>query len=393
MKELNSIMTAFVESQHNSEQVFLATVVHVQGSTYRQPGAQMLITSTGQMIGTISGGCLENDVLEHTRVSMADGKPIVVTYDTNADEDIIWGFGLGCNGVVKVLIEPLNQDDSLNPLVFINQCFHNQQPGIIATVITVEGKVNIQMGARLTLKLDGSIITDIKEHYLTAALLQDAQACLQNQNSSFYQYQLALGKVDVFLEFIKPPPHLIIFGAGRDAVPVAQFAKALGWRITIVDCRASEVTKERFVMADEVILTRREILHQQIFVDDYTIAVVMTHNYLDDLEILKVLMPSNIGYLGCLGSKQRTARLLQDLRTEGVKCTRTQLQKLHAPVGLDIGADTPEEIALSIIAEIQAVLANHGGGFLKHRTKSIHERNQVKQIPLEEREKLSTFDS
>ena len=137
MKELNSIITAFVESQHNSEQVFLATVVHVQGSTYRQAGARMLITSTGKMVGTISGGCLENDVLEHTRVSMPDRKPILVTYDTTADEDIIWGFGLGCNGVVKVLIEPLNQDDSLNPLAFINQCFQNQQPGIIATVITL----------------------------------------------------------------------------------------------------------------------------------------------------------------------------------------------------------------------------------------------------------------
>ncbi len=392
MEELNSIMTAFAESQHNDEAVFLATVVHVQGSTYRRPGARMLITSTGKMVGTISGGCLENDVLEHTRVSMLNGKPIVVTYDTNANEDIIWGFGLGCNGVVKVLIESLNQDDSLNPLAFIRQCFHNQQPGIIATVVTVEGKINVQIGERLTLKLDGSVSTDIEEDHFTAALFKDAQACLQNQNSSFHKYQLARGKVNVFIEFIKPPPHLIIFGAGRDAIPVAQFAKALGWRITIVDCRASEVTKERFFMADEVILIRREILHQQIFVDDYTIAVVMTHNYLDDLEILKVLMPSKISYLGCLGSKQRTERLLQDLRTEGVEHTPTQLQKLHAPVGIDIGADTPEAIALSIIAEIQAMLANRGGGFLKDRMEPIHERNQVKEIPIEEIEKLLIVD-
>ncbi|NEO40051.1 MAG: XdhC family protein [Moorea sp. SIOASIH] len=382
MKQLNSILAAFAKSQHNDQQVFLATVVNVQGSTYRQPGARMLITSTGKMVGTISGGCLENDVFEHTRVSMADGKPIVVTYDTTADEDIIWGFGLGCNGVVNVLIEPLNQDNLLNPLAFIHQCFYNQQQGIIATVIAVEGTVNVQVGARLILQSNNRANTDIQDKYLTAALLKDAQAALENKHSSFHQYQLAVGKVDIFIEFIKPPPHLIIFGAGRDSVPVAEFAKALGWRVTIVDCRGSEVTQERFVMADQVILTRREILHKQISIDDDTIAVVMTHNYLDDLEILKVLIPAAISYLGCLGSKQRTARLLQDLRTEGIECTPIQLQKLYTPVGIDIGADSPEAIALSIIAEIQAVLANRGGGFLKHRMEPIHERNQVNKIPI-----------
>ncbi|EGJ32415.1 MULTISPECIES: XdhC/CoxI family protein [Moorena] len=382
MKELNNIIAAFAKIQHNNEQVFLATVVNAQGSTYRQPGARMLITSSGKMVGTISGGCLENDVFEHTRVSMPDGKPIVITYDTTADEDIIWGFGLGCNGVVNVFIELLNQDNPLNPLAFIHQCFYNQQQGIIATVIAVEGRVNVKVGARLILQSNNTVNTDIKDEYLTAALLKDAQAALENQHSSFHQYQLAVGKVDIFIELIKPPPHLIIFGAGRDSVPVAEFAKALGWRVTIVDCRGSEVTQERFIMADQVILTRREILDKQICIDDNTIAVVMTHNYLDDLEILKVLIPAAISYLGCLGSKQRTARLLQDLRAAGVECTPIQLQKLHTPVGIDIGADTPEAIALSIIAEIQAVLANRGGGFLKHRMEPIHKRNQVNKIPI-----------
>lgn len=393
MKEIDAILTAFVENKHNHEPVFLATVVNVQGSTYRQPGARMLITSTGNIVGTISGGCLENDVFEHTRVSMPDGKSIVVTYDTTADEDIIWGFGLGCNGVIKILIELLEPENPLNPLAFINQCFQNQQPGIIATVVAAESTVNVNVGARLILKSDHSVNTNIQEPALKAVLLKDVRFALQNQNYSFHKYQLTQGKVDIFIEFIKPPPHLIIFGAGRDSVPVAQFAKALGWRITIVDCRATEVTKERFVMADEIILTRREILHKQICVDNYTIAVVMTHNYLDDLEILKILIPSTSSYLGCLGSKQRTERLLKDLRTEGIEYNQQQLQKLHAPVGIDIGADTPEEIALSIIAEIQAVLANRSGGFLKNRIEPIHERNKIKKIPIKEIDKLLRLDS
>ena len=266
MKEINSIITECVNSQHNSDKVFLATVVNVQGSTYRQPGARMLMTSSGKIVGTISGGCLENDVCEHTRL-MADGQIKVVTYDTSADEDIIWGFGLGCNGVVDVLIEHLVEDDLVNPLTFIHQCFCNQQPGIIATVFAVVGTINVQVGARLILNYDGAVNSNIVESALTQVLIEDAQLALKNQNSSFHKYQLLSGEVNVFMELIQPPPNLIIFGAGRDAIPVANFAKALGWQVKIIDCRAIETSKERFIMADEVMLTRREILYQQISIN------------------------------------------------------------------------------------------------------------------------------
>jgi xanthine dehydrogenase accessory factor len=383
MKEINSIITAFLDSQHNSEQLFLATVVNVQGSTYRQPGARMLITSTGKMVGTISGGCLENDVFQHTQL-ITDGQPKLITYDTNADEDIIWGFGLGCNGVVDILIECLDHNDLFNPLAFIHHCFSHQQKGIIATVFGVEGNVNVQLGARLIINYDGIINTNIAEFSLTQALIKDVQSALKNQCSSFHKYQLLSSQVNVFIEFIQPPPHLIIFGAGRDTIPLAEFAKALGWQITIIDCRAIEATKERFFMADDVILTRREIVNQHIFIKENTIAVVMNHNYFDDLEILKLLIPSNLRYLGCLGSKQRTARLLTDLQKECGEYTKQQLQKLYAPVGLDIGADTPEAIALSIITEIQAILKSRNGGFLKYRTEPIYTRNQVQEIKIEQ---------
>jgi xanthine/CO dehydrogenase XdhC/CoxF family maturation factor len=381
MNELHAILKAFEESQHNTELVFIATVVNVKGSTYRQPGARMLMTEAGQMVGTISGGCLEKDVFEHTRFSMPDRQPMVAIYDTTANEDIVWGFGLGCNGVVQVLIECLS-DCPLNPISFIKQCFCNQQQGIIATVFAVEGKVDIKVGARLMLNSDGNVTTDIEESSLTVSLTKDAQVALKSQHSTVNKYQLISGKIEVFIEVIQPPIRLIIFGAGYDAVPTAQFAKALGWHVTIVDCRASEATKERFSMADEVILTRRGILHKQITVDERTIAVVMTHNYLDDLEILKMLMPSPARYLGFLGAKHRTERLLRDLHAEGVDYTTEHLQRLYAPVGIDIGADTPEAIALSIIAEIQTVLSNRCGGFLKERSLPIHQRHEAKESQL-----------
>ncbi|OUL22299.1 XdhC/CoxI family protein [Nostoc sp. 106C] len=382
MKEITTILQAFAEIQHDAEPSFLATVVNVKGSTYRRPGARMLMTQTGSIIGMISGGCLENDVFEHTRVSMPDGQPIAITYDSTADEDIVWGFGLGCNGLVQVLIERLDRDDLLNPLVFIQECFDKHQQGAIATVFAVEGAINIKVGERLIIHPDNNITSNISEYSLKSALIKDAQIALQNQKSAINKYQLSLGRVDVFIEVIQPPTNLIIFGAGQDALPTVQFAKALGWQVTIVDCRANEATKERFTIADQIILSRREILHKQISVNEQTIAVVMTHNYLDDLEILKMVLPSSAKYLGILGPKRRTEKLLQDLLTAGVEYTSEQLEKLHSPIGLDIGADTPEAIALSIIAEIQAVLTNRCGGFLKNRTLPIHQQNEIKEISI-----------
>jgi xanthine dehydrogenase accessory factor len=383
MKEITAILQAFAAIKHHTEPSFLATVVNVKGSTYRRPGARMLMTQSGTIIGTISAGCLENDVFEHTRVSLADGQAIVITYDSDADEDILWGFGLGCNGLVQVLIERLDTGELCNPLVLIQECFDKQQPGAIATVFAVDGTINVKVGDRLIIQPGNNIVTNITESALKSALVNDAQNALKNQKSTINKYQFSSSIVDVFIEIIQPPTHLIIFGAGQDAVPTVQFAKALGWRVTIVDCRANEATKERFTIADEVILSRREILHNQISVNEQTIAVVMTHNYLDDLAILKILLPSCIKYLGILGPKRRSEKILEELRAEGREYSPEQLEKLHSPVGIDIGADTPEAIALSIIAEIQAVLTNRCGNFLRNRALPIHQPHETKEIPLD----------
>ena len=377
MNELQTILKAFDESKNSGETSFLATVVNTKGSTYRRPGAKMLMTNTGRIIGAISGGCLENDVYQYTQ-QMHSGKPILVTYDNTADEDIVWGFGLGCNGVVQVLIEPLNGESELNPIVFISECFNKQQRGVIATIYSVENALNIKVGSRLMLNDDGSVTTDIKEANLTALLIQDAKIALKNKHSTVNKYQLS-GTVEVFVEVIQPATPLIIFGANRDAIPVVKFAASLGWDVTIVDCRSDEATLQRLAIASKIILTRREVIHKQVSVDENTIAVVMTHNYLDDLEILKTLLPSPIPYLGILGPKQRTEKLLQDLHAQGISYSNEQLQKLYAPVGLDIGADTPEQIALSIIAEIQTVIAKRDGGFLRNRIQPIHQPVIVKE--------------
>jgi xanthine dehydrogenase accessory factor len=371
MNEIQAILRVFEESQRKKETSYLATIVNTKGSTYRRPGARMLMTSAGQIVGAISGGCLENDVFEHTRQKMRSGEAIVVTYDTTGAEDIVWGLGIGCNGIVQVLIERL--DRPLNPLAFLRECFDKRQLGVMATVVRVEGSVEIAIAARLMLALDGSIMTDIEEPDLLQNLIRDAKAALDDRRSSIHQYQLPFGSIEVFIEVIQPPTPLIIFGAGSDAIPVVQFAKALGWHVTVVDCRANEATRDRFALADRTILTRRERLPQlHSLTEELSAAVVMTHNYLEDLEVLRTVLPSTIPYVGILGPKRRTERLLQELQTTETY-SNTQLEKLHAPIGLDIGGDTPAAIAISIVTEIQVVLAQRTGGFLKHRSLPIHE--------------------
>jgi xanthine dehydrogenase accessory factor len=365
MNELPAILEAFEESQQKDETSYLATIVNTKGSTYRRSGAKMLMTSTGRMVGAISGGCLENDVFEHTRQRMQSGKPIVVTYDTTNHEDIVWGFGIGCNGVVQVLIERL--DRSLNPIVFLQECLKKRQLGVIATVFSVEGSVEIEIGARVMFADDGSITTNIEEPNLLQTLVCDIKANLHAQRSSIHKYQFPSGSVKVFIEVIQPPTPLIIFGAGSDAIPVTNFAKALGWNVTVVDCRASEATGDRFSIADKVILARRDIIDKQVLVETSTAAVVMTHNYFDDLEILKMLLPSPARYIGVLGAKKRTEGILNNLIY-----TKDQLERLYFPIGIDLGAETPQEIAIAIVAEIQAVLSHRTAGFLKDRQAPIH---------------------
>jgi xanthine dehydrogenase accessory factor len=368
MNNLPAILNAYRDSIEINRATFLATVVQTNGSTYRKPGARMLIDCQGEMTGMVSGGCLEQDIFCHVQKQTPSDQSFVITYDTTTDEDILWGLGLGCDGVVQVLVEPLNADCLCNPLAFIADCFDRQQPGILATVFQATNCAGVSIGSRLMLSPNGKIKSTIENAELQRAIACDARAALQQKRTLHRQYGYSLEPVDVLLELIQPPPHLIVFGAGRDALPLAKFAKDLGWQLTVVDCRSIKTTPDRFSMADQIILTRSEVVTQQVAITAETIAVIMTHNYLDDLAILRWLLASSAQYIGVLGARQRTERLQWEA---GVTASE-QRHQLHAPVGLDIGAETPEEIAIAIVAEIQAVINQRAAGFLKHRQAPIH---------------------
>ena len=368
MKELQDIITAWKQLRQTEQTAALATLVKVEGSAYRRPGARMLITSDGQQIGTISGGCLESDVKERSHEVLETGIPSLVKYDTTSEDDLIWGLGLGCQGVAYVLIERLNLEQ-LNALNVIEQCLSIGQAGAVATVFNGETAKpkNVE---RVLLYPDNSIVSSIENPELEEVVEKDIRSAARQKKSISQGYVLTEGIAEVFLEVIIPPINLVIFGAGFDALPVVNFAKALGWYVTVIDPQARIQTKERFKQCDRVILSSIEHACSQIEFDNQ-IAVAMSHNYLYDLEFLQTISTISLKYLGILGPKKRTNRLLLDLKSEGYIFPAEQ--ELYSPVGLDIGADNPEEIAISIIAEIQAVIKNREGGFLKDRNAPIHQ--------------------
>ncbi|HSP07223.1 MAG TPA: XdhC/CoxI family protein, partial [Acidobacteriota bacterium] len=369
MKELREILNAVEKSKRQDVVAALATIVKAKGSTYRRPGARMFLSIQGEMVGSISGGCLEGDVFEHAKKVMNSGIPVVVQYDTSSDDDLVWGLGLGCAGVVDVLIEPLRPDSDY--FSFLTHCVEADCPGVLATVFRVAG-LNARIGSRLALREDGTRAAAMENRELEAAILPDATAALHSRRSSVKEYTLPEGTAEVFIESIQPAVPLLLFGAGHDTIPVVRLAKEIGWNVTVVDSRPAFARKERFPGAYEIVLSNPEDVAGKVRVAPHAVAVIMTHNYAQDLKLLKAMLPSSVRYLSVLGPKKRTESLLSDLSKEGFVPSEEQLSRLYSPAGIDLGAETPEEIALSILGEIQAVLAGRSAGLLRNRKGPIH---------------------
>jgi xanthine/CO dehydrogenase XdhC/CoxF family maturation factor len=380
MNELQAIVAAYAEACRRGERAALATVVGVEGSAYRRPGARMLINASGRTTGTISGGCLERDVSQRAARVMESRVAQIVEYDTRGSEDIVWGLGLGCNGVVRILLESLHAGSSgERALPFISDCLRACRSGVLATVIA--GTVNAEgsednpfrVGERLLLDAELNICgPSLADELLVARIREDAPEILAGKRAAIRSYEAGQGHTEVFFDVIRPPRALVVFGAEQDAVPLVHLARTLGWHVTVVDARARSATRERFAEADKVVLCRAEEIATRVSLTQDTAAVVMTHSYLVDVELLRALLPSPVCYLGVLGPKQRTSKLLEEIGGDASGLADSQGARFHSPIGIDLGAETPEEIALSIISEIKAVCAARGGGFLRDRNAPIH---------------------
>jgi len=381
MRELQDIVAAWDDLSRLGRRAVLATVVKVEGSAFRGVGARMLVSEDGRTWGGVSGGCLEGDVIRRVPAVLETGRPETVCYDTRSDADIFLGFGLGCNGVIRVLLEPVSpgcageSSGGSKALNYLWKFLAERRPVVLVTVIRTGDEAIVGVGhhamvtdgvpERGTAGSDLDDSTDGAMSGLAAlrlALRSHAGDVLGEGRTGVRMVRAGSFEVEAAFEYLSPPLALIVFGAGNDAVPLVKMAETVGWRVTVMDYREGWATPERFPLADDWLHGTVDELLPNLPLDGRTGVVLMSHNYLHDRELLPRLLDSPAGYIGVLGSSQRIERLLRDVERRGVHCANDP--RLRAPVGLDIGARTPEEIALAVLAEMQAVFAGKNAGFM-----------------------------
>lgn len=371
MKEILDIVVAYDEANKLGKKTALATVVLVEGSAYRRAGARMLITEDGELTGAISGGCLEGDALRKARLVILQQEPLLVTYDTTDDDDAKLGVGLGCNGIIHILIEPIAGNQESNPISLLKKVLSKRQYGVLVTIFSVEDRKAPQPGTCLCMTKEETMITDSILHGHQLAIINDAESVLESRQSLIKNYTENI-VYTAFVELLKPVVSLVIAGAGNDVIPLVKMAHVLGWDITVIDGRSNYALAERFPQAHRVIVARPEEVLHHIDVNEWTAVVMMTHNYNYEMALLKELAKHSFNYVGLLGPKKKLDRMLSELRDNDVTLSGDQLDKLHSPIGLDIGSEGAEEIALSVVAEIKAVLSNRKGYSLKYKAEPIH---------------------
>lgn len=384
MKEFQKIIENY--EQITQQQAALATVVNVEGSSYRRPGARMLITDDGKWTGAISGGCLEGDALRKAREVILSGKSRKITYDTMDDAGATsLSVGLGCNGIIDVYLEPIDVKDLNNPVEMIKTFMQIKKPSVLGTIYSGEGIFQRLIGQRLMVDEHETLYETITNLEIKERILADADELLRSNKSIAKIYQANQDKLEVFFEYLQPEINLTIFGAGYDVNPVLELAQNVGWQVMITEDCLAKVVPSRFPMADKLQHLDRAQLMEKLSFKDNSAVLIMSHNLNYDTEVLSQLFSyvektESIKYIGILGPGKRTEKMLNKIADRGILLNEGLLQKIHSPVGLDIGAELPEEIAVSIIGEIKAVFTERSGGFLKERTGFIHQRIQNKHI-------------
>lgn len=377
MRALQRILEAYGTALARGKKTALATVVHVDGSSYRKPGARMLVDEDGNITGAISGGCLEGDALRKALLAIAQNKPRLVVYDTRGEDEASVGVQLGCEGIIQVLFEPIDPDCPENPVELIRNAVKNREASVLVTLFNRQDRNAEQAGTSLLFKDTGE---QFGETWLQAYLSADIQSVIAKEQSLFVACEMDGETMHAFIERLQPPVSLVIVGAGHDAIPLMQIADTLGWEVRVVDGRSTHARAERFAAACQILVSKPEAVLQNLKLDERTVFVMLTHNYQYDKAMLRALLPLDLPYVGMLGPRKKLDRMVQELRQEGLEITDMMLEKVHGPTGLEIGAETPEEIALSIVAEIQAVLAGRPGGHLKLKKDVIHDRREAQVI-------------
>jgi xanthine dehydrogenase accessory factor len=345
-------------------------VVHVEGSSYRRPGARMLVTEDGEMTGAISGGCLEGDALRKALLAIIKQQNKLVTYDTTDEDDAKIGVQLGCNGIVHILFEPIDPSSPHNAIRLLEQVMEKREDAVLVTLFRLNQAAE-QPGT--CLRYSGSNFTgSLEEGELKTEIVKDVLEVFSAKHGLVKQYGDEKPALHGFIELLKPPVSLVIAGAGNDAIPLVEIARIQGWHTTVVDGRALYATPARFPGARRVIVSKAAEVLQKVAIDERTVFVLMTHNYNYDLALLELLLQKEVTYIGTLGPKKKLERMLDELAVKGIRIGEGERARIHGPVGLDIGAETAEEIALSVTAEIKSVLSERTGTPLREKNGPIH---------------------
>lgn len=374
MKEITNILAAYDRLDFTQRKAALATVVHVAGSSYRREGARMLIVDDGNWTGGISGGCLEGDAVRKANIAIFQQKTRVVRYDTTNDDPFQIGVGLGCKGIIDVLLEPIDHTDPLNPLELL-RIVAGQRGNAALGVVTESGSPEVPVGLRVLLTKNELLANVPPQHSHWELLTQAVHEVYQTGKSRHIELSRPDGHfIKFFVEMILPSIHLIALGSNYDLLPLLEIGRTLGWRLTVVGS-LRKIGKPVFELATVV----PDLSQLHLPADSQTAAVLMSHDYKTDYNNLLELLPHNLPFIGLLGPRKRTERILDELETAGIQLSPTQLESLHGPAGLDIGATTPEAIALSIAAEIQSVFGQRSGGALRERTAPIYDRRSLNE--------------
>ena len=352
-----SSLLEFYRTHQADEALVLGTVIATEGSTYRKPGAMMLIAADNSYHGLISGGCLEADLASHAREVFADGKTRNVCYDMSHGDDFAWGLGLGCDGIIHLMLQRLDGNSGFGFLETLDRAWKAKNNGLLSLVTSstdpdhsagdfaLDCDTGFSTGDQTLMKSihspEGSLFSS--GHDMSRRYWQDS-------------IDTGFGEVEVLLIPIMPPPAILICGAGHDAVPVARLAVEMGWNCTIVDHRPGYARADRFPASCEIQVLQPPELSEHVPLDQIDAAVLMTHHLGHDRQYLSQVVESAVSYIGLLGPRARRDRLLSEIGASDVH--------VHGPAGLDIGAEMPESIALAIVAEIHAFLNRRDGSML-----------------------------
>ena len=340
MNELDRIVSAARGAAVSGDPSALATILGTRGSSFRRAGTRLWI-GPDQRVGAISAGCLESDLAERARDVGRSARPVLISYDSSADGDVLWGTASGCGGVLQILLEPMTPP-LLDDLEWMQQELEERRTAVLVTVWDGERASRARRGSKGIGEAHG-------------VLAERAFVSGQSITASDAAGGLTLAEAHM------PPVALTLFGSGADARATARLAGVLGWRVALL------------VSARE---TEEALAKNAILTDERSAVLLMTHNFHRDAELLQTLGRTSAGYIGVLGPRRRTLDLLA---MDGMP--KAASRALHTPPGLDIGGETPDEIALSLLAEIQAHFAGRTGGKLRERSTPIHDREANVELP------------